>query len=515
MATDFTPGQIGVLFGVLMLLITIPLWTHRVPPLSDYVNHLARMHVIARIDTDPDLARFYSIEWQVIPNLMMDLVVPLLARFMDIYVAGQVYMVLTFVMIVSGVAVLNRALLGRWSVLPLLAVPLLYNHVFLVGVVNYLFGIGLALWALAAWVHQSDRPAALRAAVAAMFVVVLFFCHLFAVGIFGIGAIAHELLRIWQDRAQSWREIAGRAATGAVAFLPAVVLLLASPTKDLAGQTWWEPRGKIDALLYIILVYTDIVALALTGVVVAAVIWAKRRKLLGAHPLAIFVLLLGSAVYLAMPRILFASYMADERLPIAIAFMLLACLDLQTHTQLVRRAFVAVLLASCALRLCEVSIVWADLSIVTGEFRSSVKRIKRGSKVIVSYADAGGGDDVRDLGLVHAASLATIERSAIVTTAFTVPGKQILRVRPEFADLVDTQDGSPPTVSQLLAATTGTPVNPQAYWRDWPDRFDYLYVLFTGTDSENPDPKRLRMVQEGDRFQLYRTITEPKALSSR
>ena len=42
----------------------------------------------------------------------------------------------------------------------------------------------------------------------------------------------------------------------------------------------------------------------------------------------------------------------------------------------------------------------------------------------------GAGDDVADLGLVHAACLAMIERSALVTTAFTVVGKQILHVRP-------------------------------------------------------------------------------------
>ena len=41
--------------------------------------------------------------------------------------------------------------------------------------------------------------------------------------------------------------------------------------------------------------------------------------------------------------------------------------------------------------------------------------------------------DVKDLGLVHAACLAIIERSALVTTAFTVVGKQILRVKEPFS----------------------------------------------------------------------------------
>ncbi len=38
-----------------------------------------------------------------------------------------------------------------------MATPLLYNHVFLVGVMNYIFGIGLTLWALAGWIWLSTN----------------------------------------------------------------------------------------------------------------------------------------------------------------------------------------------------------------------------------------------------------------------------------------------------------------------------------------------------------------------
>src|SRR5512136_3426496 len=84
-AHGFPAPQIAVLFAALILLISIPIWTHPLPPLSDYVNHLARMHVIATLSKNPQLARFYEVEWQVIPNLTMDLIVPLLARVMNIY----------------------------------------------------------------------------------------------------------------------------------------------------------------------------------------------------------------------------------------------------------------------------------------------------------------------------------------------------------------------------------------------------------------------------------------------
>src|SRR5207247_6665126 len=84
------------------------------------------------------------------------------------------------------------------SVLPMIAFPLLYNNVFLVGTMNYVFGIGLALWALAAWIWLRERGMLLRLAVSTLFVLGLFFCHLFSVGLYGLGVLSFELLRLWQ-----------------------------------------------------------------------------------------------------------------------------------------------------------------------------------------------------------------------------------------------------------------------------------------------------------------------------
>src|SRR5208282_4500983 len=120
-AHGFSAPQVGVLFVALTLLISIPIWTHPLPPLSDYVNHLARMDVIATLSKNSQLARFYEIDWQLIPNLTMDLIVPLLARVVNVYLAGQMFIVGMFALIISGALALNRALIGRWSAFPLLA----------------------------------------------------------------------------------------------------------------------------------------------------------------------------------------------------------------------------------------------------------------------------------------------------------------------------------------------------------------------------------------------------------
>src|SRR4030088_879383 len=103
-------STVAALFILLLAITSLPVVLHPWPPMSDYINHLARMQVIANINTDPDLARFYEIDWQLIPNLMMDLIIPPLLRVMNVYLAGQLYTILSFVVIASGTLALHRRL---------------------------------------------------------------------------------------------------------------------------------------------------------------------------------------------------------------------------------------------------------------------------------------------------------------------------------------------------------------------------------------------------------------------
>jgi len=502
---DVGGRSIAILFVILLGVISIPVLTHNLPPLSDYVNHLARMHVIDAIDSDPYLVKFYAIQWQIIPNLIMDLIVPTLAHVMNIYLAGQLFLISIFIVTLSGALVLNRALSGRWSVLPLVVAPLLYNNILLIGLMNYLFGIGLVLWALAAWVRLRDQAWPWRIMVSAAFVVALFFCHLVAVGLYGLSLLAFELHRVWTMREQSLCvRLLDFCATG-IPFLPVVPLLLLSPTMGLMPNLSWEPNGKIDGLFYIFSVYYDVVAFLLIGFAALALIWAVRRKAVRFHPMGWLLLGIGGVVYLLMPRVFFATYGADQRIPLGLAFVLLACLDLKLRHRVLRHRFVVMLIALVAVRVAEVQMAWDGLSPAVRSLGASVQEIERGASVLVAYADPRGGDDVRDLGLVHAACIAMIERSAMVTTAFTVPGKQILRVREEYNDRADTEDGTPPTVEQLLVAAEKPQIENANYWGHWTTQYDYVYVLFTKPDTENPDPVHLRLVFEGQRFQLYRT----------
>src|ERR1051326_1958241 len=83
------------------------------------------------------------------------------------------------------------------------AFPLLYNNLFLVGTMNYVAGIGLMLWAVTTWMALRERSWLLRLPVSAAFVLALFFCHLFALGVYGLALLAFELHRLWTSYAQA------------------------------------------------------------------------------------------------------------------------------------------------------------------------------------------------------------------------------------------------------------------------------------------------------------------------
>jgi hypothetical protein len=505
-AGDFARRTIAALFILLSAVAALPVLTNPLPPLSDYVNHLARMHVIAAANIDPLLSNFYELQWAVIPNLVMDLIVPVLHRWMNVYLAGEIFLISIFVITLSGTLALNRALYGYWSAMPLIAFPLLYNGLLLIGVVNYLFGVGVALWALACWIWLREKNWPQRYALSFAFVLILFFCHLFAVGLYGVGLLAYEMHLEWSRKDRfTLRRYVEFLAVG-LPFLAVLPLLYVSPTLELAGGYSWESDGKIDGLELVFKTYYDLVAIALAAVVVAAALCALRYRVLHFHRFGWFLLAVGGGVYLAMPRTLFETYMADQRLPIGLAFMVVACLHLELTRKSVRKAFGAVLFVLLAVRVGEVQIVWHQLSQGTWRFMESVAHIEPGSRILVAYADQTTGDGARDLGYVHAACLAMIEKSSLVTTAFTVQGKQILRVRPAFRHIVDEEDGTPPQISQLLLAADKEGDEIENYWDGWPNNYDYLYVLFSEQGADNPESERLQLVYAGRRFHLYKII---------
>lgn len=500
----FEAHDVILAFVALAAVALMPVFLVQIAPLSDWVNHLGRMQVMAVGASDPYLSAFYSIDWQLIPNLAMDLIVPPLARIFGVIPAGQLFMASIIVLMVTGPFAVQRAVYGKLNPFPLVVFLFLYNDIFLVGLANYLFGVGIAVWGLAVWIWLRERNVALRLGVSFVFVALTYVSHLYAAGVYGLAILAYEV-DDWIQRGKPLdRRVPIDLAMIGVPFLPLLPLLAMSATWGLAGEYMWDLHGKADAVLMTFSSYSDIadvcVAIAL-GVAFAA---AWRRGLIRFHRLAGVFLLISGAVFLVMPNMLFGSYMADQRMPIAIALVLVGFGRLNVTRTAVRTAFLALVIACSAIRIGDVAIHWARLAQVYDDFRRAFATVPRGSKILVADADEPEGwDDFRDA-ISHAACLAMIDRSSLVSRAFTVKGKQIMSVRPAYHDRVDTEDGDPPTISRLLAATMPHYGDTGNYWDNWREKHDYVAVLYTAKSADNPNPDFLSLVHDGIGYQLYK-----------
>lgn len=495
-----SPRVFAALFLGLSIAAGIPLFLCDVLPLFDYPNHLARMYLLAHLPSVPALQQFYALAWHPLPNLAMDALVPPLLGFLPLELAGRLFVALVFLLMAGGAAALHRVLFARWSAWPCLAFLLLYNRILLWGFLNYLFGVGLVLCALAAWIALHRRPAWLRLAAGLVFATLLFFAHLMAFGIYGLLVAGYELGR-WRRERWTFGAAAARFATAGLPFLPVLALLLLGPSGgDGGGVSFTAPWRKLDLLFSVFDTYSRPfdVACFVIAVLALGVAFAKRWVRLAAAlamPLALLFI-----AYLLMPSQLMTASGADRRLPVMLALLLIAGTNWVSPSQGLRRRFLAGGLVLLLLRLAEIAIVWHGSD---GDYRAllaGLDRLPAGSRLAVAYPDTAVNAVATPV--VHLPVLAIARRDAFVPTLFAYPTQQPVALRPEWRALADTL--SPGAV--WAAFVEHRPLDDAQ--RRALDRFDFVVLLdrkpFAVADATGLAPLFL-----APRFQIYRLNAVP------
>ena len=96
---------------------------------------------------------------------------------------------------IGGALAIERVVRGRLELSPLAAALFLYSLPFAWGFLNFEFGFGVALCAIAAWLAMEDRRTVRARMRTRVFVLILFVAHLLALGIYGVTLGLHELWR--------------------------------------------------------------------------------------------------------------------------------------------------------------------------------------------------------------------------------------------------------------------------------------------------------------------------------
>jgi hypothetical protein len=397
-------------------LALVPIFVSTIPPLADYPNHLARAYILSHLESSPELAEYYRDVTSAQPNLAFDAVVTLLSRVMPLETAGRVFVGLTIIAMVGGAFALHRACHGHASVWPLLSLFFVYNRLFLWGFVAYLFTLGCAMGAFAAWIALHRRPV-IRLLTATILATLLYLGHLYAFGVYALCIAGYELALLWHRRYELRPAILS-AASAAAQFVPAVYLfVLVSPTSGAAAETYWGPLWrKLTAPANLTYNYHPGFDLACLGLLAAIVLWGLLRAHVTVNRFMIGPLALLSIAFLIMPDQLFSSFGADRRLPIAIVLVAIAALEWRASNQWV----VVGLAALFVVRVALISEVWAHSATVYREYLAAIERVPYGAKLLVVVAHPSE-IALPPIPAFEIANLAIIYRRAFVPSLFHFP----------------------------------------------------------------------------------------------
>lgn len=179
-----------VLYVVLAILATAPAWIVEHPPLQDYPFHAATLRLVHSIhDPTYGFSDVYELSLLRTEYLLYYVVGDVLAYVIGIKLAN-VAMICIYL---GGMPLAMRALLlamGRDERLCILVIPLSVNVMFCMGLLPFVFGFPVMLWALAAAVKHFDRPRLRSGVVLALLTLATFFAHVLPFAIFGVGCLA-------------------------------------------------------------------------------------------------------------------------------------------------------------------------------------------------------------------------------------------------------------------------------------------------------------------------------------
>lgn len=467
--SDILAGRsMAVLALVTAAALLLPIVAAPFPPLHDYPFHLARADALAALAGQVGHPTPYRLGSFLLPNVGMDVLSLALTAVLPPAVAGRVFLGLVLLIQLGGVAALYRAVHGSWSPWPLLAGFVLYNWIFLYGFLSYLLGLGVMLWAAAAWIGMAGAGWPARLGVALAFSIALLFCHLVAFGLFGVlvgGLALHEAWTRRADRADALRHL----------LLPALPLLITllvffvlSPTagevrQPIAYHAWsgWKPLLARRVLLGSNPML-DLATLGPVALLVGGLALSRRVTLAPALRLPLAALVL---TFVAMPFALFGSLFADARLPIAIVLVAIAATGLRNvspRATLLGAGAIALLLT---VRGVVIAQSWQQESRLIERHLAAFATLPPGSTLWAATAAPYPGlaytsDAELDLWhppLKHVASLAALDSDVFVPSSFADPFKQPIAVPPELAAAKRLQDDNPfktPTAEALAEVVT-------------------------------------------------------------
>jgi hypothetical protein len=477
---SLTRPRYCAVFVLVCLFLCLPVLTVSYVPLVDYPSHLARTYILAYYRSVPTYQRNYIHTHEILPNLAIDLIVPVLLTFLELKTASMVFLLCIVLLFAFGCHLLGQTVCGYSTKRAILCAFLVYNSMLFYGFVNYVFGLGMFCLVLALWLRWRNHWTGVRYALIALFVSFTYLVHLTAYAFLAIAFCVIEYFDC--RRGHKWQDVLPSFAL----LIPEVVVFLVFRHPHAGGASWGTLMQKLIGLLPLLLTYNyrfDVcVLLVLLGLVLYGIM--RVQELTIDRPVfqtGIAFLML----YVVTPHFWLGGSPVDARFIPPAVLLIIFSLQVQLPRSSARFLFVSVLLIFC-IRLFMVGRTWHMLSNrITGQVEL-FQALPEGAALYPLFlpTHANGDEAKAERAFEHVAEYAVIVRHAFVPSQLAIPGQETVLFR---APLPYKDTSSEPKV-----------------WISSMRRYDFVWSHGTSAGVERALEENCDRILERDGFSIWR-----------
>jgi hypothetical protein len=505
--------------AALSLALAIPLLWPVLPPFIDLGSHVARYHIENTLNgwnnaSPADRAflnRDFIIDWRILPNMGVDLLVALLDRLLGVELATKVVVTAIPPLTGLGFLLVARQIHGRIPPTALFALPLVYAWPLQAGFVNYALSMALAMLSFALWLGRFlNNRRIVRAAVFTVIASVIWVAHIYGWAALCIMVGTSEIVRFRRE-GLPWTQAFPRAVVTSLPVGVPIIFSFLWREGGIGATTGWFSWTFIATWILTILrdrwQLFDAGSAAMLYLVAASPVLARRYFQFDAR-LAFAAAILWLAAIL-VPNTLSGSFFAGVRvIPYALALTILSIRATPQLNATHARALAVIALVLLGARLTAHTISFAIADHRNEQILGALDRVETGARIVTLVGQRCGNWPASRY--LHLPQRAAVRRNAFTNGHFAASGGQVMRVRyRDGAPFIDDPSafvnatGCADRFPTLAASVSRIPLK----------AFDYLWIVEVPPEQW-PHAPALRPIWADGQSALYR-ISPQSAGSAR
>lgn len=202
----------------------IPFLSNSYPGMSDYPNHLARLHMLTNVAND-NWHHFYTVKHEIVANLALDLIASGLVKLgFTPELALKIFAALSYLLVVIGAYSVACAIHKDPPWLIIWVFIFAFNRYFIWGFLNYFFSVGLGLILFAFWIKSksfSSQNERICQYLISILLILALVSHLMGYGIAVLCIFLYELCMKYDHK--NWSSTVNHLIKISLYFIPSVL----------------------------------------------------------------------------------------------------------------------------------------------------------------------------------------------------------------------------------------------------------------------------------------------------